>query len=124
MTDLVHFACHLAQELERRGVEYALGGALALGFHAPPRGTQDIELNLFVDPSGARAALAVLRDAGVEMDLDAAVDECRVRGDTRGVIDGVRVDIFVNSIPLHELAHRRRRRGRCGWRRWSTPTRR
>jgi hypothetical protein len=31
----------VADELERDGLPYAIGGALALGFYAPPRATVD-----------------------------------------------------------------------------------
>jgi len=31
----------LADALDRRGLPYAVGGALALGFYAPPRATLD-----------------------------------------------------------------------------------
>jgi hypothetical protein len=112
MTDLVALTCRIARGLEGEGVDYAIGGAIALGFHAPPRGTHDIDLNLFVEADEARPALTVLADLGVELDLDSALSQCRERGDARGRLEGVRVDIFVNSVPLHPLAHARRKRVR------------
>ena len=38
----------IARELERRGVPYAIGGALAYGIWSDPRNTNDIDLNVFV----------------------------------------------------------------------------
>ncbi len=40
MNDLVSITQRLTAGLERCGVPYAVGGALALAYHAPPRGTQ------------------------------------------------------------------------------------
>ena len=37
----------IAQALEAAGVPYALGGALALGAHGVPRGTLDVDVNVF-----------------------------------------------------------------------------
>lgn len=110
MTDLVALTCRLATGLESAGFDYAIGGAIALGYHAPPRATQDIDLNLFVEMDAARDGLRALSDIGVEIDIDTAERQCRERGDTRGWMDGVRVDVFVNSIPLHRDARRRRER--------------
>lgn len=38
----------LADALERHNISYAIGGALALGFYAPPRATLDVDVNAFV----------------------------------------------------------------------------
>ncbi len=110
MTDLVALTCRIARALDAAGIDYAIGGAIALGFHAPPRGTQDIDLNLFVEPSAARAALDRLMDEGLEIDVATALASFGERGDARGTLDGVRIDLFVNSIPLHAHAHARRLR--------------
>ena len=40
----------LAMALEARGQEYALGGAIALGFWGEPRGTLDVDVTLFLAP--------------------------------------------------------------------------
>ena len=53
-------------------IEHAVGGALALGFYAEPRGTYDLDLNIFVASEEAETALNVLRGGGVEIGEDAA----------------------------------------------------
>ncbi len=110
MTDLIALVLHLAGGLEAAGIPYALGGALSLNFWSDPRATRDIDLNLFLHAEEARPAFESLRDLGVDLDPDAAVERARERGDAVGWMEGVRIDFFVNSIPLHELAVLRRRR--------------
>lgn len=58
----------IAQTLESRNVEYALGGALAYGVWALPRATKDVDLNLFVAPEQLPDALDALAAAGVAFD--------------------------------------------------------
>ncbi len=54
MTDAPFNAAEIGIELgtalEKAGLPYALGGALALGVWALPRATKDVDLNLFVPP--------------------------------------------------------------------------
>ena len=38
------------QTLEDNDIEYAIGGALALGYYATPRATVDVDINIFVPP--------------------------------------------------------------------------
>jgi hypothetical protein len=49
----------LLAELERRGIPYAVAGAVALAIHGVPRATTD--LDLLVDPPDLDAVLAVTR---------------------------------------------------------------
>lgn len=110
VVELDALACQIATGLELRGVPYALGGALALAYAGEPRGTRDIDINLWVPMDSARDALAALAEVGVEIDVEAAARQAAERGDARGAIQGVRVDIFLNSIPLHDAAMTRCRR--------------
>lgn len=94
--------------LRSAGIEHAVGGALALGFHAEPRGTYDVDLNIFVAAEEADAALDVLRGTGIEMADDAAAIVAE-RGDIFLMHGGCRLDLFFNSIPLHSRAAGRTR---------------
>lgn len=94
--------------LRSAGIEHAVGGALALGFYAEPRGTYDLDLNIFVAAEEAVAALDVLRKGGVEIGEDAA-HVVAERGDLFLEHGGCRLDLFFNSIPLHLRAARRTR---------------
>lgn len=55
--DALEAGLRLAQ-LEQRGVPYAFGGALAYGQYGIPRATNDVDVNVFVEP----AALAPVFD--------------------------------------------------------------
>jgi hypothetical protein len=102
----------VADELDRNGLPYAIGGALALGFYAPPRATVDVDVNIFVPPArGLDRALAVLHQSGfvAEKAADALVRQACSEGQFRGHIDGMRIDVFVPAIAYYgRLAERRR----------------
>jgi hypothetical protein len=98
----------LATALEAAGIPHAIGGALAMGVHGYPRGTLDVDLNLFVEPAELPNALKVLHSAGVEIDDAAAQARAGREGMFVGRLDGFRVDVFVPSIPFsHEAARTR-----------------
>jgi hypothetical protein len=108
LTDLVAAALSLSDALERAGIPYALGGALALNFWSDPRGTRDIDLNVFLPADDSAEAFEVLRRAGVQLDVVESVARAHERGDAIGWLGPIRVDVFVNSLPLHDSAARRR----------------
>jgi hypothetical protein len=92
-------AIHAA--LKRQALPHAFGGAIALAYCVQePRGTRDLDVNVFVDAARAADVLAALPD-GVrveEGDVEKAIRE----GQTRLFWDGVPVDVFLNNLPLHE----------------------
>lgn len=102
----------VADELEKQGLPYAIGGALALGFYAPPRATVDVDVNIFIAPERELArALEVLRalDFVAERDAAALARQACSEGQFRGHIDGMRIDVFVPAIAFYaQLAERRR----------------
>jgi hypothetical protein len=68
--------------LDDAGVPHAFGGAIALAYCTEePRGTRDVDVNVFTDPSRSREVLAAM-PAGVvvaEADLAAAEGDGQVR---------------------------------------------
>jgi len=56
----------LLAELERRGVPYAVAGALALAIHGVPRATTDIDLLVRREALEAALAVASVRGFGVQ----------------------------------------------------------
>ncbi len=97
----------IATQLAAAGVPYAIGGAIAYGFWGNPRGTRDLDVNLFVPVDQAGPALDVLIGAGVLLDRHEALRTGAERGDARGFYRDVPIDLFFVSIPLHEAAARR-----------------
>jgi len=105
--DPVAVARRLADELEAAGVPYAIGGAIALGYWGAARGTQDVDLNVFLAAGAEGPGLDALERAGVRFDRDAAVREIAEGGYVRGFVGRTPVDAFFDSIPLHASAARR-----------------
>lgn len=107
----------IADLLERRGYEYAIGGALALGVAGVPRGTIDVDINVFIAQSDVESLARTLTELGIEIDIEAAVARSERDGMFVGVWDGMRIDVFVPSIPFsHEAeAHRIRVTAKDGW---------
>lgn len=105
--DALHIARGVADVLESRKIPYAIGGALALGEWSVPRGTQDVDLNIFLPPEEADRGLDALEAAGVTFDRAEATREIALGGNLRGRYGRTPVDVFFDSIPLHQEAARR-----------------
>ena len=100
----------IARELERRGVPYAIGGALAYGIWSDPRNTNDIDLNVFVGDDRLDEAFTALEAVGTRLDRDQARRDAASRGMFVGHLGDYRVDVFTPSIDFsHEAARTRRR---------------
>jgi hypothetical protein len=105
--DPAALAVRFARVLEAAGVPYAIGGAIAYGFWGVPRGTRDLDVNVFLPADRADAVVETLVVAGLEIDRTVARATALERGDARGLYDDIPVDLFFLSIPLHESAARR-----------------
>jgi hypothetical protein len=81
---------------------HAFGGALALAYHAEPRATVDIDVNVFVPVTRAGEALTPLGRLGVDT---AGADETVERdGQVRVMWDTTPVDLFFSYDPFHAAA--------------------
>jgi hypothetical protein len=93
------FAVHDA--LKARSLPHAFGGAIALAYCVEePRGTRDLDVNVFCDAADAGKVLGALPD-GVEVSVG-DVEKVKRDGQTRLFWDGVPIDVFLNNLPLHE----------------------
>ncbi|MBI2705518.1 MAG: hypothetical protein HYX32_09545 [Actinobacteria bacterium] len=95
--------------LDDAGVPHAFGGALALAYHtAEPRGTRDIDVNVFVDTHRAEGVFRAMPD-GVEW---GELEVRRVERDAqvRLLWDETPVDLFFSNHPFHDRASERVRR--------------
>jgi hypothetical protein len=106
-TRLIDRIVAVCESLDRAAVPWALGGALALAYATnEPRGTRDIDVNVFVGPADARAVFAAMPVGVVFTDAD--VDEARTRDQVRLWWDTTPIDVFFASDLFHfEVA------GRC-----------
>ena len=87
-------------DLAAAGIPHAFGGAIALAYAVPePRGTIDVDVNIFVDAADARRAFDAL-PAGVTW-RDADVERAVRDGQVRVWWDAVPLDLFFDYHDLH-----------------------
>ena len=98
----------LHEALEAAGVPHAFGGAIALAFWTrDPRGTSDIDINIFVPAADGGAALAALPAAVAQP--DGTADAIARDGQVRLWWDRTPVDLFFDYEPIHADAARHAR---------------
>lgn len=101
MSELVEKLFTIHDSLTQAGLTHAFGGAIALAYCVEePRGTRDLDVNIFVDASQAQSVLASLpRGIRVRKKDVAKVER---DGQARLDWDGTPVDVFLNNVPLHD----------------------
>lgn len=106
MTGLIGRIIGVCESLDAAGIPWALGGALALAYATnEPRGTRDIDVNVFVGAAGARAVFAALPVGVVSTDAD--VVEAEARDQVRLWWDDTPIDVFFAADQFHfEVAAR------------------
>ena len=57
----------ISRALERARIPYAFGGAIALAYYAAPRGTEDIDVNVFLTAEEAGTCWEDLERLGIEI---------------------------------------------------------
>lgn len=90
MIRLVDKVRRLAAALDAHGIPYAFGGAIALAFAtSEPRGTRDVDINVFVAPDQVDAVFLAMPD-GVT----------HTAADRRAVLDDEQVRLFWEDTPV------------------------
>jgi hypothetical protein len=98
----------LHRALDAAGLPHAFGGAIALAYWTEePRGTRDLDVNVFVPTSRAADVLDALPRAVRHEDRDAAA--LKRDGQVRVWWDDTPVDLFLDYAPIHAEAARRTR---------------
>jgi hypothetical protein len=97
------------RQLVDRDIPHAFGGALALAYYATPRGTEDIDINVFVRASQADRVLGPLAELGVARAT--AADRTRLRrdGQVRLYWGRTPLDLFFSYDALHDACRERSR---------------
>jgi hypothetical protein len=98
----------LAAVFTHADIPHAFGGAIALAYYATPRGTQDVDINLFVPASDFDRVLGVLLPLGV----DAPTRQMRSRLENDEQVrlfwDHTPLDLFFSYATLHDECMARR----------------
>ena len=97
----------IVDALEAAELPYALGGAIALTYWSEPRGTVDIDINIFLPDSEAGTAFTVLERLGVSIAKDEAAREVLEKGQIRLDWGGTFVDLFFAYDPFHDSCRER-----------------
>ena len=106
---LIERIVELHRSLDATDIPYAFGGALALAWCTEQaRGTNDIDINLFLNHEQADEALAAL-PANVRV-ADASREAITADGQARLWWDDTPVDVFFNTTDFHRQAAARVRR--------------
>ncbi|HET9677129.1 MAG TPA: hypothetical protein VFP21_06460 [Solirubrobacterales bacterium] len=99
--ELVEKLLAIHRALKACSLPHAFGGAIALAYCVEePRGTRDLDVNIFVDADDAERVLNALPE-GVRVE-GADIEAVKRDGQTRLFWDGVPVDVFLNNLPLHD----------------------
>jgi hypothetical protein len=101
VSELVEKLFTIHDSLTEAGLAHAFGGAIALAYCVEePRGTRDLDVNIFIDASEAESVLASL-PGGVRVRKK---DIAKVKRDGQARLDwdGTPIDVFLNNIPLHD----------------------
>ncbi len=97
--------------LQAAGLPHAFGGALALAFCiGEPRGTKDIDLNVFVGVDRIDELVTALPDRVAVTDANRA--QLQRDAQTRAWWDRTPVDLFLSNHPFHDQAEANRRQVR------------
>jgi len=103
MTELSEMVVAIEENLRAADVPHAFGGALALAYHViEPRGTRDIDVNLFVSEHRARQTLELL-PAGIEWNEE-DLERIERDGQARLFWEDVPIDVFFATHPFHARA--------------------
>ncbi len=98
----------LHRSLAAEDLPHAFGGAIALAYWTlDPRGTSDIDVNVFVPAEDCAVALAALPE-GIEQPRGVAEAIAR-DGQRRLWWEGTPVDLFFDYVPIHADAARNAR---------------
>jgi hypothetical protein len=94
--------------LREARIPHAFGGAFALAYYAEPRATIDIDVNVFIGPSGADRVEAALVPLGVEPNPDRSALERD--GQSRWRWGETPVDLFFSNAAIHDAMEKGVRR--------------
>jgi hypothetical protein len=98
LVDAFQAGLQIAAALERHGIPYALGGALAYGQYGIPRATNDVDVNVFVGPDRFDDVFDALRSLGVVVDAPAARSAAEREGLMIFRLGPLRIDVFTPSV--------------------------
>jgi hypothetical protein len=87
--------------LDRAGIPHAIGGAIALGYCTlEPRGTRDLDVNVFVGPDRVKDVFAALPEGVAISGL--GLEQAERDGQVRLWWEQTPIDLFFSVLPFHD----------------------
>jgi hypothetical protein len=87
--------------LSAAALPHAFGGAIALAYCTEePRGTRDLDVNVFIDPTRAKDVFAALPSSVIVADSD--VEAAEQEGQARVWWEDTPIDVFLDIHSFHE----------------------
>ncbi|MGH2865121.1 MAG: hypothetical protein ACRDJX_07715 [Solirubrobacteraceae bacterium] len=87
--------------LDEAGISHAIGGAIALGYCTlEPRGTRDLDVNVFVGPDRVKDVFAALPEPVAISGLQ--LEQAEQDGQVRLWWEQTPVDVFFSVLPFHQ----------------------
>ncbi len=99
----------LARALAAADVPHAFGGAIALAYYATPRGTRDVDVNVFLPVTAFDRIVEVLLPLGVDGPSDELRRTLERDEQVRLAWDETPVDLFFSYNELHDSCVARKR---------------
>lgn len=93
---------------EQHEIPYAVGGAISLIYWSEPRGTVDIDVNVFLRSEDAARVANALAGAGITSDTERIVQQVTTLAQVRIDYSGTMLDLFFNNLPFHESCAERK----------------
>jgi hypothetical protein len=87
--------------LDQAGIRHAIGGAIALGYCTlEPRGTRDLDVNVFVGPDRVKDVFAALPEGVAISGL--SLEQAERDGQVRLWWEQTPIDLFFSVLPFHD----------------------
>jgi hypothetical protein len=99
----------LARTITQARIPHAFGGAIALAYYATPRGTRDVDINVFLPASAFDRVLEVVAPLGVEPPTATMRRTLERDGQVRLHWDRTPLDLFFSYNELHAACVERHR---------------
>jgi hypothetical protein len=99
----------LARAMTRAHIPHAFGGAIALAYYATPRGTHDVDINVFVPARDFDRVLESLLPLGIDAPTPALRRALARDEQVRLGWDETPLDLFFSYAALHDECLQRRR---------------
>lgn len=93
--------------LMQAGVPHAIGGAIAFGYAGTPRGTLDVDVDVFTSPDAAADVINLLVAAGAHVTREWPLERVEREGQVRLLWEGTAVDLFFMTHEIYDSVRER-----------------